>query len=302
MNNILFIGGSGFIGSATVKLFHNKNINVDVLTQGHSQNNLKKTNINIIQTVYDEIKISEVLKNKTYSSVYIFNGNPHPINSYNNPLFDINFLITPLLSILEALRKLNFKGSIWFSSSVAVYGSSTGFKLKESFEPKPISPYGISKFSAENYCKYYNKEYGLKIGILRLFSTYGPNLRRQVVYDLYNKIKKNPKEIILTSKVGDSRDMSFIDDMARAIVCLNKNIDPNGDIINIGSGIETKIFDIAKMITKILNCSCEIKYTDNSNTFDGKSWVADISKLKQLDFKYKYGIEEGLKKTIDKWR
>jgi len=302
MNNILFIGGSGFIGSSTVELFIKKNINVDVLTQGYSQNNLKKTGVNVIKIKYDEFNFHQILSKKKYSTVYIFNGNPHPINSFNNPSFDIEFLINPLLSILEALRKVNYKGVIWFSSSVAVYGSSSGVKLKESFETKPISPYGISKDNAEKYCKYYSKEYGLKIGILRLFSTYGPNLKRQVVFDLFNKISKNPKELVLTSKVGDSRDMSFVEDMARAIVFLNENLVPNGDIINIGSGKETQIIEIAKIISKVLNYSGEIKYADISNSYDGTSWVADISKLKKINFNYNYDIESGLIKTIKSWK
>lgn len=301
MNNILFIGGSGFIGSEAVKLFSKNGANVDVLTQGFSRNNLANSNIRVIKTKYNEENFHDILVRKSYSSVYIFNGNPHPSNSFNNPSFDIEHLINPLLSVLEVLRKIEFKGSIWFASSVAVYGSHSGMELKESFDTRPISPYGISKATAEKYCEYYAREYGLKIGILRLFSTYGPMLRRQVVYDLFSRIRKNPNELILTSKKGDARDMSYVEDIARAILCLSESIIPNGDIINVGSGKAVEIFDIAKTLCRLLDYQGEIRYADSGNSYDGSSWVADTTKLESVNFKSEIDIASGLAKTIHFW-
>ena len=301
MNSILFIGGSGFIGSETVKLFSQNGTHVDVLTQGFSRNNLVNTNINVIKIKYNEDNFRDILERKSYSAVYIFNGNPHPSNSFNNPSFDIKHLINPLLAILEVLRKIKYGGAIWFASSVAVYGSHSGTELKESLDTRPISPYGISKATAEKYCEYYVKEHGLQIGILRLFSTYGPMLKRQVVYDLYRRIIKHPNELILTSKKGDARDMSYVEDIARAILCLNEAIIPNGDIINVGSGKNVEIIRIAEILSKLLGYQGKIRYADSGNSYDGSSWVADISKLKSIKFKSNIDIESGLSKTINIW-
>ena len=66
------------------------------------------------------------------------------------------------------------------------------------------------------------KEFNLKIGILRIFSTFGENLKRQVIYDVFCKIKKNPTNLNLLSKKNDSRDLSYVKDVARALVFLNK--------------------------------------------------------------------------------
>ena len=207
----------------------------------------------------------------------------------------------PLLSLLESLRFIKYKGSVWFASSVAVYGSSSGM-LNEDLIPSPISPYGIAKVTGENYCKYYVKEYGLNIGILRLFSTYRPNLKRQVIFDIFSKIAKNPIELNLLSKEKDSRDMSYVLDVARAIFHLNSVIVPKADVYNIGSGKEYLIIDIAKIIAESLSFKGKINFAANSQSYDGDSWYANNNKLIKLGFNYKYDLFQGLNETINEWK
>jgi UDP-glucose 4-epimerase len=302
LKKVLILGGTGFIGSELAIQMSNDNYEVHILTQGLSHKNINyNEKIKIFSIIYNQKNFSKVLNTNLYSSIFILNGNPHPSYSYNDPLVDVNLLIIPLISLLESLRKINFDGNIWFSSSVAVYGSIYG-KLSENLVPDPISPYGISKLNAEKYCKYYFEEYKLNIGILRLFSTYGPNLKRQVVYDTYSKLIKNPDELILLSKKEDSRDMSFVEDLARAIYYLDIKIIPKGCIYNIGSGKEYLILDIVKFVANSLNYKGKITCTSNSQSFDGTSWYADIDKLKSIGFEYNYELQEGLKKTIEYWK
>jgi len=154
----------------------------------------------------------------------------------------------------------------------------------------------------ENYCKYYVKEYGLNIGILRLFSTYGPNLKRQVIFDIFSKIAKNPIELNLLSKEKDSRDMSYVLDITRAIFHLNSEIVPKADIYNIGSGKEYLIIDIVRFIADSLNFKGKINFASNSQSYDGDSWYADNNKLINLGFNYKYDLFQGLSETINEWK
>tara|TARA_B100000989_G_scaffold298903_1_gene290888 strand:+ start:1249 stop:2166 length:918 start_codon:yes stop_codon:yes gene_type:complete len=301
MKKVLILGGTGFIGSELSKVMLKNNFEVHVLTQGLLNNNLINDKIKIFTITYKENCFKKVFEDNLYSSIFILNGNPHPSFSYNAPLIDINLLTIPLISLLESLRKINFKGNIWFSSSVAVYGSSSG-RLSETLSPDPISPYGISKLNGEKYCKYYSKEFDLNIGILRLFSTYGPNLKRQVIYDTYVKLINNPKELKLPSRQRDSRDMSFVEDIARAICFLDLKVMPRGCIYNVGSGNDYLITEIVKIIANELNYSGKITCSKSSNSYNGSSWYADINKLKSLGFKHNYGLKEGLKKTIDYWK
>ena len=300
MKKVLILGGTGFIGSELAILFSKKNHEVHVTTQGLSYKN-EINNIKLIEIVYDQESFTKILSENNYSAVFILSGNPHPSFSHKKSLLDINLLLIPLVSLLEAMRIVNFKGNVWYASSVAVYGSNSGM-LNENLIPRPISPYGIAKLTGENYCKYYFNEYGLKIGILRLFSTYGPNLRRQVVYEIYTKILKNPPEINLLSKQNDSRDMSYVVDITRAMFHLNKKTIPKADIFNIGSGKEYLIIDIVKFISTALNYKGQINFASNSQSYDGDSWFANVDKLKSFGFYYKYDLYQGLEKTINEWK
>lgn len=300
MNKVLILGGTGFIGSELTSLL-SKNFEVHILSQNLTSKNIV-SNTKVFNISYNKKNFLNILNKYTYVSIFFLSGNPHPQKSYKYPELDIDLLISPLLSLLESLRSIKFEGKLWFASSVAVYGSLSG-KLSEDLIPLPISPYGIAKLNAENYCKYYVNENNLNIGILRLFSSYGPNLKRQVVYDIYSKIiDENPLELNLLSKENDSRDMSYVTDIARAIVFLNKKLIPKGDIYNIGSGKEYLISDIVKFIAASLSYKGKINFATNSQSYDGDSWYADNNKLKSLGFEYKYDLENGLKQTISKWK
>ena len=299
----LVFGGSGFIGSEIVKLAKAQN-EVTVLSQGKHQNFKKfdEEGSEFFKLKYTEKEISKIFFKKNFDSVFILSGNPYPAFSEKRLKLDINLTIDPLINILNTLKDINFKGSIWYASSVAVYGNSKNNKLSESDHPKPISPYGIAKLAAENYCSFFVKKYGLNIGILRLFSTFGPNLKRQVIYDLYQKMKKNPKSLSLLSKKGDARDFSYVMDVAKAILYLDAKHSPSGDVINIGSGKAIKIIDVAKIIASEISFIGKISEENNSRRFiDGASWCADTKFLNKFGFKYSYSFEEGIRKTIEKW-
>ena len=299
MKKALVLGGTGFIGSELSTKLSKEKYQIHILTQGFTKNLFGQIDgVSVID--YTKDNFLKILEDDNYDSIFILNSNPHPRNSYNNPIVDIDLQLTPLINLLDSLRIVNYTGKIWFASSVAVYGSNTGL-LNEEIQPKPISPYGISKLSCENYCKYYYSEYGLNIGILRIFSTYGPNLKRQVIFDLYNKIKKNENKIQLLSLKNDSRDLSYVEDIANCIFFLNKSIVPKGDVFNIGSGNEFLIYDVAKLIASILNYKGLIEFSKSNLSYDGKSWYADIDKIKSLGFKSNYDLISGLKKTINEW-
>lgn len=297
----LVLGGSGFIGSELVRVLRLKNYDVTIVARDYS-NRPCPNQLDIIKMPYTEDGFKALIEKSNFTSIFILSGNPHPIFSVDNPMTDVELSLSPLLNLLKVLKNARYDGSVWYTSSVAVYGSLAEKFLSESHTPRPISPYGIAKLNCENYCKYYAKQCGLKVGILRLFSTYGPSLKRQVIYDVFKKMKKNPDKIELLSSKGDARDFSHVYDIAAAMSHLNDTLVPAGDIINIGSGKATSILDIAKIIAK--NVSYEGEILDGSmprRSIDGIAWCADTSKLNKFGYKYIHDIESGLKDTLSKW-
>ena len=300
-DHVLVLGGSGFIGSELVRILRLKDKRVTIVTRDRSNRASEPSN-DVTSMAYTEDGFKTLIQRFNFSSIFILTGNPHPIYSVESPMVDVELSISPLLNMLKVLKDEHFDGLVWYTSSVAVYGSLTEQFLSESHIPRPISPYGIAKLTCETYCKYYAEQFGLKVGILRLFSTYGPSLRRQVIYDVFEKMKKNPPTIELLSSKGDARDFSHVHDIAAAMEHLNEIFVPSGDIVNIGSGEATTILDIAQIIGEHVGYKGEIiDGATSRRSIDGVAWCADTSKLKMLGYKYTHDIKSGLRDTLAKW-
>jgi len=293
-NKTLVIGGMGFIGKSLVQLLEQKGEEVIITSQYHTPKN--KSNVYNINYDFDSFK--QILDRYKFKDVYFLSGNPYPQHSENNFILDFRLSNIPLFSLLEAMRILKYKGNFWFASSVAVYGSTNKDIQSETDTCFPLSNYGVSKLNAEEYIKYFSRVHHINCGALRIFSTYGGGLKRQLIYDVYRKIKLNDEEITLLGTGKESRDLSYVDDQAEKIVLIAQNIIPNGDIYNIGSGNLYTVNEVVTHIKNILKSKVNIKYNTNTRKFDGIRWVADINKLQELGVCKDISLFDGLSKTI----
>ena len=134
-----------------------------------------------------EKKLFKILKKK-FDLVYFLSGNSNQETSKSDIYYDLNTTFNTFVNLLEAVKKNKFNPPIWFASSVVVYGSNNK-PLKENFDRNPISYYALSKYLCENAGKFYCDNFKTNIGIMRIFSTFGPGLKKLVVYDTIKKIK-----------------------------------------------------------------------------------------------------------------
>ena len=294
MKKNLVIGGLGFIGSALVQLLEEKGEEVIITTQSSIEN--KKANI--ISTQYNLESFKIILKENEFKDVYFLSGNSYPKNSENNFLLDFTLLNIPFFSLLEAMKELEFKGNCWFASSVAVYGGVVKDIQSETDECFPLSNYGVSKLNAEEYVKYFSRVHQINCGVFRIFSTYGGGLKRQLIYDIYTKIKANPMEINLFGTGNEARDFSYVYDQAEKMVLIANQVAPTGDIFNIGSGKLYTVNDVVTLITNHLKIYPKVNFPNSIRKFDGVHWKANISKLENLGYSGERTFKEGLMKTI----
>jgi len=203
--------------------------------------------------------------------------------------------------LLRTLKKLKFKGYFYLISSAAVYGLK-GKKCKETLNCKPISLYGKLKYSSEKIAFYYSKKFNLNIAILRVFSAFGEDLRRQVIFDIYKKFK-NETEVRLLGTGNESRDFIYINDICAIFYSImnNKKKLNKFNIFNIATGYSTKIKHLAYKIKKLLNINKKIIFSNKMRSFDVKSWKADVKKIKKLNINNNFKINTNLKRTINYW-
>lgn len=289
--NILIIGSKGFIGSHLLKyLSQQQNIvcyGCDIIKDS-SSNYFYITNFK-----YDFNKLLELIK---FDYCINCSGSANVKDSFVNTLNDFDLNVSNVILILDSLKHNLPLCKFINLSSAAVYGNPKGLPILVSDKENPISPYGMHKYLSEKLCFEYYKAFQIPTLSLRIFSAYGPGLKKQIFWDWYCKAINN--ELILLNGTGnESRDYIFIDDLVKIIHLVIINGKFNGSCINVGNGSEIFIKDIAKIFFTILNRTFE--FTGNRNEADPINWFAEISQLKQWGYVQKISISNGIAKYIE---
>tara|TARA_B100000787_G_scaffold169772_1_gene162194 strand:- start:1554 stop:2447 length:894 start_codon:yes stop_codon:yes gene_type:complete len=295
---ICIFGGNGFIGSNLAMEYIKRKHNVFIYSQTKINKSIKiKNNFKI---KYNENNFTKILSKK-FDLIFFLSGNSHQESSKKDIYHDLETTFTTFIQLLEAVRKNKFKPTIWFASSVVVYGINNK-PLKENFDRKPVSYYAVTKYLCENAINFYSNNFNINVGIMRIFSTFGPGLKRQVIFDTIKKIKtKNKFQMIGSGK--EKRDFGYIDDQIKSIILLSKKVKkPKGDIYNIASGKAFSIKDIVNRLVKISKKKVIYTFTKKRRSFDNKNYIADKSKLNRTIGCIKYtDINVALKKTFESY-
>jgi UDP-glucose 4-epimerase len=290
MKTCIIFGGYGYIGRHLAVSLKNIFKVYSFGNSTYSEKNRRTFNYNLKNF---EKKIKKI----SPSVIFFLSGNSYPINSLDNHLYDIERSNTIIQNFLTALKNINFKGKIIYTSSIAVYGKDKNFKKNYVYENSELNPknyYGLSKVMAEQQFIYFHKNFGLKIYILRLSSIFGMDLEKQVIYKIIklSNIKKL-KKITLNGKITDSRQFIFIEDLIKIFLLLINN-KKNFLLLNVSNGKKYKISDIISYIHKKMNVKKTIIYKKQSSP------VFPVLKNNLLMKETKNFKFENFNKSIDK--
>ena len=294
INKILVIGGYGFIGSHLSAFYDSIGVEVHRTSRFF---NLKSTSSCDYNSDYSKESFVKIKKNN-FDLIFYLSGNPYPAFSEKDASYDINHTLVPTINLLNALVETSFSGTLWYASSVAVYGETKLAYQSETDICRPISSYGLTKLTAEEYIKLYARNFNISAGSLRLFSTFGEGLKRQIIYDLFLKCKNNSDEIELFGTGKEERDICYVEDQVKRISNIAKLIKPFGDVFNIGSGLSYSTDYIAKSVIEIMGSKKKIKYIESTRKFDGYKWTACTKKFKSVANDVEPNFKKSLKKTI----
>jgi UDP-glucose 4-epimerase len=298
LKKVLIIGGSGFIGGHLARSYMEDNVEVFITSRYYNIVESEKS----IKSDYSEASFVEILGSHKFDRVFYLSGNPYPAFSEKNPTYDIEQSIIPVVNLMLALVKTNFKGSMWFSSSVAVYGKTDREFQSESDICQPLSSYGIAKIACEEYLKLFARNYNLSCGSLRIFSTFGEGLERQIVYDLYRKAISNSDILSLIGSGREERDLCYVGDQVVRIKLLAERLTPSGDVYNIGSGVSISTHDIAEAILSVTGQQKTIMVSNSTRGFDGYQWKACTKKFCDIADNPSTDFLVALEKTITSYQ
>lgn len=188
------------------------------------------------------------------------------------------------LNVLMSAKNNKVKRVVYASSSSA-YGDAKKFPQKETHLPMPISPYGVSKLAAENYCVTFARTFGLETVSLRYFNVFGPRQNPESRYSavipaLLLKMAKGERPVVEWDG-KQSRDFTYVKNVVRANLkaCVTPGI--SGEVFNVACGSTTSIIEIVNILNRILKTNIKPEYAAK-RPGDVRKSMADISKMKRL--------------------
>lgn len=296
---VLVTGGAGFIGSHLVDFFLKQGrrvVVIDNLSFGHLED-LPTDKVRFIRADVSRSETFDAIEEEKIGLVCHFAGSANVPLSVREPEQDFLANTVGTFRVLEFARNHGVS-KLLFASSASVCGITTTLPLEESTAPSPVSPYAASKAAGECYAFSYYRAYGLPATVVRLFNVFGPRCRKFVVYDFFQKLRANSRELTILGDGLQMRDFLFVEDAIRGLVLLADEGKP-GEIYNLASGTPTTIRDLAAMIIEEMGLSkAALKYTLTPSLGDVPRWYANISKIRALGFAPQVSLRDGLRSTI----
>jgi len=302
-SRVLVTGGAGFVGSHLVERLVDLAASVTVvddLSTGRIENvNSVLSGIEMINEGVVGFAQSGLVETGDYDVIFHLAANSYIPPSVHDPQFDFDVNLRGTFVLLECLRRMDFPPVFVNVSTAGVYGNPVKLPITEEDPTVPISPYGVSKLAAERYVSVFSKLYGMPATSLRLFSVYGPRQRKQVLYDLLEKIRINPRCIEILGDGSQTRDLVFVTDVVEAMILVADTAPLQGEAFNVASGTSHSIRELAEALCRTLDSFPELTFTGQVRLGDAQKWEVDIGKVKQLGFVPRVLLDEGLKRVVE---
>lgn len=290
MNKILVIGSDGFIGSHCIPYFTDRGYEV----WGADINPVQLPRRFLIDSGKPDFQY--IFREQKFDICINASGSANVGYSLQHPDHDFDLNVANVNRIISAIYKHNAECALINFSSAAIYGNPESLPIAESHTPAPVSPYGFHKLQSELLLKEYHKFFGLKTISLRVFSAFGPGLRKQLFWDLAASLKSK-EDVTLFGTGAESRDFIYINDLLQALSCIIRNGKFDGEAVNVAGGKETRIDEIASQFAKLFRPSARLHFNGIQKPGDPLNWRADITKLISWGFRPDTDLQEALQQT-----
>lgn len=308
--NILVTGADGFIGSHLAERLLTEGCQVKAFVYYNSFNSrgwldtFPKEKLEKIEIFTGDIRDPNGVREAVRDIDVVFHlaaliGIPF---SYHSPDSYIDTNVKGTLNLLQACRDYNIERVVVTSTS-EVYGTAQHIPIDEKHPFQGQSPYSASKIGADKIAESFYRSFETPIVIARPFNTYGPRQSaRAVIPTIITQLLNGSKEVRLGS-VRPTRDLNYVTDICRGFIALAICDEAVGKEVNVGSGREISIGELAKLIISLIGSEAEIVSEDlrrrpvNSEV---ERLLCDNTLIKKLTgWKPEISLKEGLIKTVE---
>ncbi|MHA1280445.1 MAG: NAD-dependent epimerase/dehydratase family protein [Candidatus Helarchaeota archaeon] len=287
----LILGGAGFIGSSLAKrLCNSHEVHIVDDLSGGDIRNIKDVPCKFHHADYRYFDLLSLMPHIIFHFAC-----QKMIYSIEEPFRDLEVNTKGTLQVLEYCRKYDVP--LIYVSSGSVYGNPTVFPTPEDYPCKPESPYGVSKWFAEEYCRLYHRMYGLDVKIVRPSSVYGPNQRRFGVVTRFILQALKDKPFTIEGDGSQRRAFTYVDDFIDGFITVWMN-GKSGETYNIANDVSYSINQLTEIISEILNKPTWKHYVQRKKG-DLELTNPSIEKIKNIGWIPKIDLWEGVKRTLD---
>lgn len=284
---LLVVGSGGFIGTHLAAYFSDAHEvhTCDVSGTASSTHHLLDANDARFEPLLEKLKPDVCVNCAGAADVNL---------SFQRPALDFKLNVGLVQAVLEAIRTCSPSTRFINLSSAAVYGNPTTNPIVEEAPVAPISPYGWHKLAAETLCREYAQCFGVGTLSLRLFSVFGPGLRKQLYWDVYQKSLQSG-EVVCAGTGVETRDYIFVKDVVTAIEAVIARAVFDGGALNVASGRSVSIREAVETLFGCLEWRGKLVFSGVGRGGDPLHWRADVGKLLGLGYAPKYDYQSGMR-------
>jgi UDP-glucose 4-epimerase len=231
--------------------------------------------------------------------VYHLAGGSSVGPSFENPAEDYERTVHTTLRLLDWLRQRCPAARVVAVSSAAVYGAGHAGPIAETAAGVPFSPYGYHKSMMETLARSYAANFGLDVRIARVFSAYGPGLRKQLLWDLCTRLQRDPGVLRLDGTGAERRDWIYVDDLVRVLSTVAGTA--KGErcaVVNVATGAGHTIREVATGLARAWGTDATPEFSGRQRAGDPASLVADVATLSALGFSPEVPLQAGLERYV----
>lgn len=298
---ILVTGGAGFIGSHTVDALIAAGVHevavVDNLAAG------KRDQVNQVAhfhhaDVRDAAAVERVMAAERPEVMLHFAAQMDVRRSVADPAFDAQVNLVGFLNLMEAGRRHGLRRVVFASTGGAIYGDQDVFPADESHPCRPLSPYGVAKFSTESYLFFYRAQYGIEYAAMRYANVYGPRQdphgEAGVVAIFCGRLLAG-QPITIFGDGEQTRDYVFVGDVVQAnVAAVTAAV---GGAINVGTGVETSVNELYRTLATVAGSDRQPSYAPARPGEQKRSVIAAGRAERELGWHPVVTLEEGLRQT-----
>ncbi|MDO8633621.1 MAG: NAD-dependent epimerase/dehydratase family protein [Candidatus Wildermuthbacteria bacterium] len=297
---ILVTGGAGFIGSHIVDALIQKGHRVfvvDNLSTGFRKNLNPKASFYKVDI--RSPKLESIFQKEKPEVVFHFAAQIDLRKSVVNPLEDADINIIGSLNVLENCRKYKAKKVIFASSGGVMYGQASVLPTPETYPNCPLSPYGVAKLAVEQYLAVF----GIPFVVLRFANVFGPrqNSKGEAgVVAIFADAMLQKKRPVVFGSGSQTRDFVYVKDAVEAsVLALKKQA---AGICNLGTRKETSVNEIVKQLKELTGFKGSARKAPAKTGEVQRSCLQSKRARRVLGWRPRYGLREGLKKTVESFR